>query len=161
MSIKGLDTFFDVLAVIKNTDSFEKRLQELAEATQKYEEAIKSVAGLQNAQEFLSEIASNRKKAKEELDNAHNSSSVIRASAEKFAQEQKKLINEQSDILNKKSTSLSALETSLHKQERDLLKQSNSLNKREEALTKAIASLKIESEEVNKRKQKLMNLLND
>jgi phosphatidate phosphatase PAH1 len=99
MSVKGLDSFFDVLEVLKTPEVFEQRAKELQEETRKYEEAIQSITKLQSVNDFIKEINLNKQNAKEVLETAHSSAIVIRDAAEKYSREQTQSIREQQRTL--------------------------------------------------------------
>lgn len=161
MAIKGLDTFFDVLAVIKNTDSFEKRLQELAEATQKYEEAIKSVAGLQNVQDFINDIEINKKKAKELVEEAEKNIALLYEKYTQYKEKTNKELNIQLEELQKIKVHVTSIDVLNKKKEKTFLIKEKELNKKEVFLNKKEEDLQNLANILEIRKQKIFGLLHD
>lgn len=161
MSIKGLDTFFDVLAVIKNTDSFENRLQELAEATQKYEEAIKSVAGLQNVQDFINDIEINKKKAKELVEEAEKNIALLYEKYTQYKEKTNKELNTQLEELQKIKVHVTSIDVLNKKKEKTFLIKEKELNKKEVFLNKKEEDLQNLANTLEIRKQKIFGLLHD
>ena len=161
MSIKGLDSFFDVLEVLKTPEVFEQRAKELQEETRKYEEAIQSITKLQSVNDFIKEINLNKQNAKEVLETAHSSAIVIRDAAEKYSREQTQSIREQQRTLAKELEVVVEKEKELLAQQTLIEEKDKFLNDKEASLLKKMQEVESISKELELRKQKYLSILND
>lgn len=80
-SVKGLDSFFDVLAVIKNPAVYEQKLKELETQTNKYKEVVEAVVELSKVNDYTVSIREREEKSKQVLADAETKAAEITANA--------------------------------------------------------------------------------
>ena len=70
MSFKGLDSFFEVLAIVKDPAKYEDLVTRLANETKQYTEAVEAVVAVSEVSDYTRNIRENDLKAKQALTDA-------------------------------------------------------------------------------------------
>lgn len=154
--IKGLDSFFDVLAVINNPDAYEQKVKELKEQTEKYRVVVESVVELAKVNDYTMSIRDREEKSKEVLMNAENTAKKIIDTAtiqtQGLLDEKKtelKKVKEQLSSLKAKELALQGLQEEVNKKqhqlsivERTLADRENLLLQREKEINDRLNKLK-------------------
>jgi len=80
-TIKGLDSFLDVLSLIKDPAKFESKVKELQTETKKYQEVVEAVVKLSDVNDYTQSIRQREESSKETLATANEAAKAIIAKA--------------------------------------------------------------------------------
>jgi len=161
MSVKGLDTFFDVLAVIKNPASFEKKLKDIQAEVEKYEKVIESIVGLQSVQSFIKDIEKNKQAAELLVKEAQVSAETQRQSTQQYVDQQLASLKDVEGRLQQEQATLTSLSKDIKNKEKELSKKEKELLEKDIQLQQKDSYIQNLTQELEERKQKLMRAFND
>ena len=157
--VKGLDSFFDVLAVINNPIAYEQKVKELQEQTDKYKEVVEAVVELSKVNDYTVSIREREEKSKyalvaaEQLAQEKVANAITQANA--IVEEKKEELRKAKETSAKnkeKEAKLAALEANLN----DL---SHKLEVAKKALEGREATILQKEKEVSERLAKLKSVM--
>jgi len=156
MSFKGVDTFFDVLSIVKDPEKYSKLISQLQDETKQYTEAVEAVVAISEVSDYTRNIRENDTKAKQALIEAQQTAfSTIQE-----AKDQAKAIKDKAKEIQKKAddfaSSLLEKEQQLKDFEKSLSAQERTLSNLTTEANKVIAENKVIKEDLEDRKAKLM-----
>lgn len=154
--VKGLDSFLDVLELVKNPTKFEAKIAELKDATAKYDEAIKSVVGLANVNDYIQGISARDAESKRLHKEAEVTANKMVSDAHDEAASIKKLSKDKVDKIQVREEAVTVLETSLKAKEKVLNEKEGVLNTLNQTLLAKEASLASIEQELSERKAKII-----
>ena len=99
MSFKGLDSFFEVLALVKDPAKYEDLITRLANETKQYTEAVEAVVAVSEVSDYTRNIRENDLKAKQALTDATQQAFNIVQEAKESA----KAIKDKAKVLQTKA----------------------------------------------------------
>lgn len=159
-AIKGLDSFFDVLAVINDPGKYQAKVEELKKITNEYSVVVESVVKLSEVNDYTQNIKKSKEEAeaalvaaKEEADkivvqariDADAMKAVNKVTKAKLDErqaslnEKEKSLTEKEVMLNDRSASMVAFEKTLKNKEQQLADLSVELDARKAKLMAAMA----------------------
>lgn len=159
-AIKGLDSFFDVLAVINDPGKYQAKVEELKKITNDYAVVVESVVKLSEVNDYTQNIKKSKDeaeaalvaakveaenivaKAKEDADAMKAINKVTKAKLDErqaSLNEKEKSLTEKEVMLNDKSASMVAFEKTLKNKEQQLADLSVELDARKAKLMAAMA----------------------
>lgn len=157
---KGLDSFFDVLAVINDPGKYQAKVEELKKITNDYAVVVESVVKLSEVNDYTQNIKKSKDeaeaalvaakveaenivaKAKEDADAMKAINKVTKAKLDErqaSLNEKEKSLTEKEVMLNDKSASMVAFEKTLKNKEQQLADLSVELDARKAKLMAAMA----------------------
>lgn len=158
-NIKGLDSFFDVLAMINNPNAYEQKIKELKEQTDKYRVVVEAVVELAKVNDYTMSIRDREEKSKELLVNAENTAKKIIDTATIQAQNildekrvELKKVKEQLSSLKTKELALQGLQEEINKKQHQLSIVERTLTDRENLILQ-------KEKEINDRLNKLKSIM--
>lgn len=154
--VKGLDSFLDVLELVKNPSKFEAKIAELKDATSKYDAAIKSVVGLANVNDYIQGISARDAESKRLREEAEKMAHAMVSDAHDEAASIKKLSKDKVDKIQVREEAVVVLETSLKTKEKVLNEKEVVLNTLNQTLSAKEASLASIEQELSERKAKII-----
>ena len=86
---KGLESFLEVLELIKNPAKFDAKIAELKAATAQYTASVEAVVALSNVNDYTMSIRKREEESKKVLEDAKNEASTLVAKAKSEATELK------------------------------------------------------------------------
>lgn len=147
---KGLETFFDVLEIIKSPEKFQEYLKLLQEETRKYQEVVEAVIELSKVNEYTLSIRQREEESKQLLQEAKiKAKELLEKATKQVEQKEATLVAAQQEIATKetflktKQSSLETLEKSLQSQAKDLALSKESFDKKHQE----VQTLKAEFED--------------
>jgi cell division septum initiation protein DivIVA len=148
MSFKGVDTFFDVLSIVKDPEKYSKLISQLQDETKQYTEAVEAVVAISEVSDYTRNIRENDTKAKQALIEAQQTAfSTIQE-----AKDQAKAIKDKAKEIQKKADDFAS---SLLEKESALVSRETKISEREKELTKLVNEANIMIIENTKLKQDL------
>lgn len=159
-AIKGLDSFFDVLAVINDPGKYQAKVEELKKITNEYSVVVESVVKLSEVNDYTQNIKKSKEEAEAALVAAKEEAEklVVQARTDADAMkainkvtkaklderqaslnEKEKSLTEKEVMLNDKSASMVAFEKTLKNKEQQLADLSVELDARKAKLMAAMA----------------------
>lgn len=159
MSFKGLDSFFEVLAIIKDPAKYEDLVTRLANETKQYTEAVEAVVAVSEVSDYTCNIRENDMKAKQALTDATQQAFVIVQEAKESA----KAIKDKAKILQTKAEefaqSLSEKEKLLEDQQAELVNREKGLAQQTEYIQYQMEANKKLHDELQARTAKLLEAI--
>ena len=153
---KGLESFFEVLNLIKNPDKYDTKIAELKAVTAQYTASVEAVVALSNVQQYTQSIRQREEDSKKALEDAKAEATALAVSGRtkadkmlKHAQEVSQKAVEDSEVAAAKLDAANAREAAVAASMATLAKAWEEFNAKE----KALAELGVELEE---RKKKLL-----
>lgn len=153
---KGLDSFFDVLAVINDPGKYKAKVEELKKITNDYTVVVESVVKLSEVNDYTQNIKKSKDEAEAALVAAKVEAGIIVGKAKEDAEAMKAVNKVTKAKLDERQASLNEKEKSLTEKEVMLNDKSASMAAFEKTLTNRSQHLANLSVELDARKAKLM-----
>lgn len=159
MSVKGLDSFFDVVEVLKDPKKFEAKAKELKEMTRQYQEVVEAVVELSKVNEYTVSIREREEQTKKLLEEAkQNANKVVadaKGKADGILDEARKTKTKAEELVRE----FQGKAAELDKQREELSIKAHRLAVAEEALNKKDADLLAKQVEIDERLAKLKSVM--
>jgi lipopolysaccharide export LptBFGC system permease protein LptF len=105
-TVKGLDSFFDVVAVLSDPAKFQAKAEELQKMINDYTVVIESVVKLSEVNDYTVNIKKSKEEAEKELAAARDEATSIKEKAAQAAANKMKTLEETEDKLNVRQADL-------------------------------------------------------
>ena len=148
MSFKGVDTFFDVLSIVKDPEKYSKLISQLQDETKQYTEAVEAVVAISEVSDYTRTIREKSAQIDSTLKETYVEAEKIISSAKAEA----KTIRDKAKEIQKKADDFSS---SLLEKESALVSRETKISEREKELTKLVNEANIMIIENTKLKQDL------
>lgn len=158
-NVKGLDSFFDVLAIINNPIAYEQKVKELKEQTDRYKEVVEAVVELSKVNDYTVSIRDREEKSKQTLLAAEQAATEKIAAAMTQANS---IVEEKREELRKVKelgAKNKALEAEIKLKKEALEKELHNISVIKTSLTEREASLLEKEKEVLERLNKLKSVM--
>jgi DNA repair ATPase RecN len=143
--IKGLDSFLDVLELVKDPKKFDSKIKEIKAETDKYQSVVEAVVKLSEVDDYITNIKSTNAKAEQALSEATEKAETLVNTARVNA---KAVLDEASKTKEKANTMLRDYQDKLNditEKESQLAKERTAFN----AEVQKLSTAKEETEELN------------
>lgn len=147
---KGLETFFDVLDIIKDPKKFQEYVEALQEETRKYKEVVEAVVELSKVNEYTMNIREREELSKTALQDAKAQVKALLEKTQAQVEKRQEAVAEKEQVLANKEASLATLSKELADKNAQLASQQVELEKQRESLasrTEAVQKLQAELDE--------------
>lgn len=155
-AIKGLDSFFDVLAVINDPGKYQAKVEELKKITNEYSVVVESVVKLSEVNDYTQNIKKSKEEAEAALVAAKEEADKIVVQARTDADAMKAVNKVTKAKLDERQASLNEKEKSLTEKETIVMAMKTDLDKTEKILKEKEVRLVALAAELDAKKAKLM-----
>jgi chromosome segregation ATPase len=153
---KGLDSFFDVLAVINDPGKYQAKVEELKKITNDYAVVVESVVKLSEVNDYTQNIKKSKDEAEAALMAAKVEAENIVSKAKDDADAMKAINKVTKAKLDERQASLNEKEKSLAEKDSMVMAMKTDLDKTEKILKEKEVRLAALAEELDAKKAKLM-----
>ena len=153
--IKGLDSFFDVLEVIKDPKKYEAKLTELKTQVDAYKEVVEAVVKLAEVNEYTTSLKDKEQRTKELLAQAERDVAAVIRNADNEAAEIKKVVQVEKAQTTLELKEVKELKKQLKEQLQKSQTESDTLTKEREELRGRRMEVEAQALELATRLEKL------
>lgn len=153
---KGMDSFLDILELIKNPAKFDAKVQELNQATKQYTASVEAVVSLAAVNDYTQSIRKREEESKQILSDARTEAASELAKARAKASEVLAKAEETSEKAKKALAAVVARENDLEPQEKALLARREALAVAEKAVVDREEAASVLEMDLAARKAKLL-----
>ena len=157
--IKGLDSFFDVLEVIKDPDKYKAKLQEIKQVVDNYKVVVEAVVELAKVNEYTTSIRQREQQTQEILNKAERDVANIIVNAQTEANKIKSDAIAEKQVISDESREVKELKKQLKEQLQISKDEFTKLEKERQELRTRSMEVEAQSIELSSRLEKLKSVM--
>ena len=155
-TVKGLDSFFDVLAIVKDPTKYEAKVKELQKMVNDYTVVIESVVKLSEVNDYTVNIKKSKEEAEKQLATAKEEASIIKEKAVQAAANKMKTLDEMEGKLNVRQADLNQRDTTMQEKMAAMIALEKELADKASVLDEKATKLAALEADLAERKAKLL-----
>jgi uncharacterized protein (DUF3084 family) len=155
-TVKGLDSFFDVLAIVKDPTKYEAKVKELQKMVNDYTVVIESVVKLSEVNDYTVNIKKSKEEAEKQLAAAKEEASIIKEKAVQAAANKMKTLDEMEEKLNVRQADLNQRDTTMQEKMAGMIALEKELADKASVLDEKATKLVALEADLAERKAKLL-----